>query len=141
MVAGTIRFGAIAALIVDADRYVLATYYQEHLKYMKRGMPVEVALDLYPGQIFTGAVDRIWFASGEGQFLPSGDVPTFDPPPVVPQGQFAVRILLNRPHPPNFAIGAQGAAAVYTTGGAWAVLRRISIRTYSWLNFLYPLSL
>jgi multidrug resistance efflux pump len=141
MVAGTVRFGAIAALIVDADPYVLATYYQEHLKYVKKGMPVEVALDLYPGQIFTGAVDDIWWASGEGQYLPSGDVPSFNPPPVVPQGQFAVRISLNNPRPQHFAIGAQGAAAVYTTGGAWAALRRISIRTYSWLNFLYPMSL
>lgn len=84
MVAGTVRFGAIAALIVDADRYVLGTYYQEHLKYVKRGLSVEVALDLYPGQIFTGSVDSIWWASGEGQFLPSGDLPSFNPPLVVP---------------------------------------------------------
>ena len=120
---------------------MLGTYYQEHLKYVKQGLPVEVALDLYPGQIFTGTVDRIWWASGEGQFLPSGDVPSFTPSPLVPQGQFAVRILLDSPHPPHFPIGAQGGAAIYTTGGAWAALRRISIRTYSWLNFLYPLSL
>ena len=141
MVAGTVRFGAIAALIVDSDRYVLGTYYQEHLKYVKQGLPVEVALDLYPGQIFTGTVDRIWWASGEGQFLPSGDVPSFNPPPILPQGRFAVRILLDHSQPPRFPIGAQGAAAIYTTGGAWAALRRIVIRTYSWLNFLYPLSL
>ena len=141
MVAGTVRFGAIAALIVDADRYVLGTYYQEHLKYVKQGMPVEVAFDLYPGQIFSGSVHSIWWASGEGQLLPSGDLPSFSPPPVVPQGRFAVRISLDDPHLPRFPIGAQGAAAIYTTGGAWAALRRISIRTYTWMNWLFPLSL
>jgi multidrug resistance efflux pump len=141
MVAGTVRFGAIAALIVDADRYVLGTYYQEHLKYVKPGLPVEVAFDLYPGQIFNGTVASIWWASGEGQFLPSGDLPSFNPPAVVPQGRFAVRISLNDPQSPRFPIGAQGAAAIYTTGGAWAALRRISIRTYSWMNWLFPLSL
>jgi hypothetical protein len=41
----------------------------------------------------------------------------------------------------KFPIGAQGAAAIYTGGmkGAWAALRRIGIRTYSWLNWLYPI--
>src|SRR4051812_10621202 len=34
MVSGIIRFGGIAALIADADRYVLATYFQENLKYV-----------------------------------------------------------------------------------------------------------
>src|SRR5205809_6239560 len=42
MVAGDIRFGAIASFICDHDRYLLATYYQENLKYVKVGQPVEV---------------------------------------------------------------------------------------------------
>ena len=36
MVSGIYRIGGIAALIVEADRYVLATYYQENLKYVRR---------------------------------------------------------------------------------------------------------
>lgn len=141
MVAGTFRLGAIAAFIVDSDRYVLGTYYQEHLKYVKPGQPVEVAIDLYPGQIFKGKVDSIWWATGQGQLLPSGELPTFQPPPEVPQGRFAVKIYLDDKNQKRFPIGAQGAAAIYTTGGLWAVLRRISIRTYTWSNWLYPLSL
>jgi multidrug resistance efflux pump len=31
-------------------------------------------------------------------------------------------------------------AAIYTSGGGFAALRRIGIRTYSWLNWLYPVS-
>ncbi len=141
MVSGVVRFGAIAALIVDEDRYVLGTYYQEHLKYVKAGMPVEVAIDLYPGQIFTGKVEAIWLASGTGQLLPSGDLPSFNPPPEVPQGRFAVTIRLDDPDQSKFPIGAQGASAIYTTGGAWMWLRKVSIRTYTWVNWLYPMSL
>src|SRR4030095_9145721 len=37
MVAGTIRLGGISPLIADADRYLLATYFQENLKYVKVG--------------------------------------------------------------------------------------------------------
>ena len=54
MVSGVVRAGGIAAFIADADRYVLATFYQENLKWVRPGQPVEVALDLYPGQIFPG---------------------------------------------------------------------------------------
>jgi hypothetical protein len=32
--------------LVEADRYVLATFYQENLKYVRPGQHVEVSLDL-----------------------------------------------------------------------------------------------
>jgi multidrug resistance efflux pump len=140
MVAGIIRAGAIASFIVDADRYVLATYTQETLKYVKNGQPVEVALDRYPGQIFPGKVKSIWQGSGEGQLLPSGDLPKFNPaPPTAPQGCFAVQIVLDAEDQSQFPIGTQGAAAIYTSDGSWAALRRIAIRGRTWLNWLYPL--
>jgi multidrug resistance efflux pump len=144
MVSGTIRFGGIAALIADADRYLLATYFQENLKYVKVGQSVEIALDLYPGQIFRGTVDSIWRGNGIGQYLPSDDIPKFQqPPPTVPQGQYAVKIRFDHPDQSKFPIGAQGSAAIYTLGehGAWAVLRKISIRAHSWFNWLYPLNI
>jgi multidrug resistance efflux pump len=144
MVSGIYRVGGIAALIADADRYVLATFYQENLKYVRPGQPVEVALDLYPGQIFAGKVDTIWRGNGIGQYLPSDEVPRFEQPaPTVPQGQYAVKIVLDDPDLSKFTIGAQGIAAIYTGGetGAWAVLRKISIRAHSWFNWVYPLNM
>ena len=139
MVAGDYRAGAIASFICDADRYLLASYFQENLKYVEVGQPVEVALDLYPGQIFPAKVQYIWRASGEGQLLPSGTLPTFNPlPPDAAQTQYAVAIQLDGPDQDRFPIGAQGASAIYTGGGGFAWLRKISIRTYTWLNWLYP---
>ena len=139
MVAGDVRFGAIASFVCDAGRYVLATYDQEVLKYVESGQPAEVALDRFPGQIFPGTVESIW-PSGAGQLLPSGALPKFTaPPPEVPQGRFAVSVILDDPDQSKFWIGAQGASAIYTGGGGFAALRRIGIRAYSWLNFLYPI--
>jgi multidrug resistance efflux pump len=43
MVAGEFRAGAIATFICDADRYLLASYFQENLKYVKAGQTAEVA--------------------------------------------------------------------------------------------------
>ena len=143
MVSGIYRIGGIAAFIADADSYVLATFYQENLKYVLPGQPVEVAFDLYPGQIFPAKVADIWRGNGAGQYLPSDDIPKFQPPPPnVPQGQYAVKIVLDHPDPVKFPIGAQGSAAIYTSGGhgAWAALRKISIRAHSWFNWLYPIN-
>ena len=142
MVAGEVRFGAIASFICDADRYLLANYFQENLKYVKAGQMVEVALDLYPGQIFPGKVAAIWRGSGQGQLLPSGTIPDFTYVPTqIPQGQFAVAITLDDQDQSKFPIGTQGRAAIYTsTTSGFAVLRRIGIRTYSWINWIYPFS-
>ena len=59
-----------------------------------------------------------------------------------PQGQYAVKIILDDPDQSKFPIGAQGSAAIYTSGerGAWAVLRKISLRGHSWANWLYPMN-
>jgi len=142
MVSGVLRAGGIAAFIVDADRYILATFFQENLKWVRPGQPVEVALDLYPGQIFAGKVQDIWRGNGVGQYLPSDDIPKFhQPDPRIAQGQYAVRIILADADQSKFPIGAQGTAAIYTSQGAWAVLRRISIRAHSWLNWLYPINI
>lgn len=139
MVAGDVRFGAIAAFVCDADSYILATYNQENLKYVKIGQPVEVAFDLYPGQIFRGRVSEIWRGNGSGQLLPSGTMNRFDPaPPGQPQGHFAVAVKLDAADVSKFPIGAQAMTAIYTEEGGFAYLRRIAIRANSWLNWLYP---
>jgi len=140
MVSGIYRVGGIAAFIVDSDRYLLASYTQETLKYVKVGQPVEFALDLYPGQVFEAKVDSIWWANGEGQYLPSDEIPKFYPAaPDQPQGLFAVKIYPNNAALVGLPIGAQGAAAIYTKPGAWASLRKITIRIHTWFNWLYPI--
>ncbi len=142
MVAGDVRFGAIASFICDANRYLLANFFQENLKYVKPGQPVEVALDLYPGQIWPGKVEAIWQGSGAGQMLPSGTLPSFNYLPAeVPQGQFVVAITLDDPDQLKFPIGTQGRAAIYTNpSSSFSVLRKIAIRSYTWYNWLYPFS-
>jgi multidrug resistance efflux pump len=142
MVAGLVRVGAIATLICDADRYLLAHYFQENLKYVKPGQETEIALDLYPGQIFEGKVEAVWQGSGTGQMTPSGRLPKFVYKPAeLPQGQFAVAIHLDDADQSKFPIGTQGRAAIYTNpSSGFVVLRKIGIRAYSWSNWLYPFS-
>ena len=140
MVAGIVRFGSIAALVIDDDRYILGAFRQENLKFVKSGQPVEIALDLYPGQIFKGTVDSIWWGTGQGQLLPTSEIPTFTTEDSrSAEGLFAVKIRLNASDQSQFPIGAQGVAAIYTGDGGFAALRRVSVRAYSWLNWLFPI--
>jgi multidrug resistance efflux pump len=140
MVAGQVRVGAIATFVVDADRYLLANFFQENLKLVKPGQPVEAALDLYPGQIWPGTVEAIWRGSGAGQLLPTGVLPDLHYRPTdVPQGQFAVVIRLDDTDQTRFPIGTQGRAAIYTdVHNRFTWMRKIGIRAYTWFNVLYP---
>lgn len=142
MVAGELRAGAIASFVCDADRYLLAQFFQENLKYVKAGQPAEVAMDLYPGQIWKGTVLAVWPGSGAGQLLPSGTLPAFQyVPSEMPQGQFAVAIQLDQDDLARFPIGTQGRAAIYThPDSPFVWLRKIGIRAYTWFNWLYPFS-
>lgn len=138
LVVGIVRVGAIASFVVDEDPYLLAPYVQEHLKFVKDNQPVEIALDLYPGRILTGRVEHVWWATGQGQLMPHGDIPKFIAQ--LPKGKFAVRIHVDNPDGLRLPAGAQGAAAIYTdVGHGFSPLRRIVIRTYTWANWLYPL--
>jgi multidrug resistance efflux pump len=137
LVVGGRRIGAIASFICEDEPYILATYFQEHLKYVKADQPVEIALDTHPGQIFTGKVEAVWQAAGQGQMMPAGKLPTFDEP--LPKGRFAVKIQMDDAGQ-ELAAGVQGATAIYTgKGNSFSILRRIEIRTYTWMNFLYPM--
>ena len=140
MVVGEFRIGSIAALVLDDDRYLLGLYRQENLKFVHPGQPVEVALDLYPGQIFKGSVESIWWGTGQGQLLPSSELPSFAPQDArAAEGLFAVKIRLQPVDQSRFPIGAQGISAIYSDSGGFAALRRVAIRAYSWSNWLYPL--
>ena len=130
----------VLRMLARTEHEIIAPARRE-LDFLKPGQVAEVALDLYPGQIFPGTVEAIWQGSGAGQMLPSGVLPDFQYVPTeVPQGQFAVAIRMGG-ESMHYPIGTQGRAAIYTNPDSPFVwLRRIGIRTYSWLNWIYPFS-
>ena len=137
MVAGIVRLGAIASFIIDAP-YILATYRQENLKFVVDGQAAVVALNKYPGQHFNAKVEEIWWASGRGQFLPSGDLPVFPDGPS-PEVRFPVKISLDDPSI-HLPIGAEGASLILTNPDSpYAWFGQVALRAYTWSRWLYPL--
>ncbi|CUH48163.1 HlyD family secretion protein [Ruegeria atlantica] len=140
LVVGDIRLGAIASFVTKDNPYILATYRQQNLKFVEVGQPVEVALDLYPGEILTGKVEAIWWATRQGQYLPSGRLPGFELPKL--PGRIAVQISVDIPAGHTFPAGGHAAVAIYTgQGKSFEFLRRINIRLYSFANFIRPLDI
>jgi multidrug resistance efflux pump len=136
---GDFRVGAIAAFVTDNPPYMLGAFFQEHIKFVEPGQPVDIALDIDPGKILTGKVEAIWWATGQGQYVPSGRLPDFILPKL--QGKFAVQVSFDDPNA-FLPAGAHGAIAIYTgRSAAFELLRRINIRLYSWANFIFPLDL
>jgi multidrug resistance efflux pump len=139
LVVGDFRIGAIAAFVTDRDPYMLAGFYQEHIMLVEPGQPVEIALDIDPGNIYTGKVKQIWWATGQGQYLPSGRIPNFTFPKF--QGRFAVEVVFDDDEA-FLPAGGHGAVAVYTGRSTlFEVMRKINIRLYSWAQLLFPLNL
>ena len=139
LVVGDFRIGAVAAFVTDRNPYMLAGFYQEHIKLVEPGQPVEIALDIDPGNIYTGKVKQIWWATGQGQYLPSGRIPNFTFPKF--QGRFAVEVVFDDDEA-FLPAGGHGAVAVYTGRSTlFEVMRKINIRLYSWAQLLFPLNL
>lgn len=139
LVVGDFRIGAIAAFVTNRDPYVLAGFYQEHIKLVEPGQEVEIALDIDPGNVYTGKVRQIWWATGQGQYLPSGRLPDFIFPKF--QGRFAVEVTFDD-EKAFLPAGGHGAVAIYTGRSAlFEAMRKINLRLYSWANLLFPLDL
>lgn len=95
LVVGNRRIAALAVLIADANPYILASYYQEHLKFVEPGQELKWRFDIFPGQVFKAHVDTVWWETGMGQIKPSGSVPTFGFPKL--HGRIAVQITIDNP--------------------------------------------
>lgn len=130
------RAGQPVMTFVDtSERYLIAPLGQNVIRHVEVGNDVEVALELYPGQILNGTVDSIIWASGEGQGNPSGSLPDVD----TLQGGTALAVRVNFPDLPQtleLPVGAGGRAAIYTSKGKpFRIIRKIILRMYTLLNY------
>src|SRR5262245_4339027 len=124
--------------LIEADGQVIAFYNQNELHQVEPGNEVEFALKTLPGRIIKGKVDSVVWAQGQGQAMPTGDLPS---PLLVqnqPPGKFAVKFdIAERDRALFLAAGAAGDAAIYTDHlHAVHIIRKVILRVGSYLNYL-----
>jgi multidrug resistance efflux pump len=129
---------AAGTFVSTADTTIAASFPQNHLMNVHPGDDVEVVLDPYPGRLFKAKVDEVIPATGEGQYMVSGQIPLASK--VGSQGLLAVKIRLTDPDPPpSLPLGAGGTVAIYTTEGKPVhVISKVAIRMKKWLLYVLP---
>ncbi len=91
---------------------------------------------IYPGRLFKAKVEYVITATGEGQYTPSGQLPSAAK--LGSLGALAVKIRLDE-MPPNLPLGAGGAVAIYTsTGQPVHIVSKVAIRMKKWLLYVVP---
>ncbi|MAT70204.1 MAG: secretion protein HlyD [Planctomycetaceae bacterium] len=124
---------------VDTSRVsVVATFSQNLIANVQPGDKVELALKNRPGEVHTGTVAAIIPASGEGQFLTSGQIAKSAD--LAPSGKFAVKFDIDDEQlAQELPMGATGTVAIYThSGSAFHVISRVTVRMKAWLYYLIP---
>jgi multidrug resistance efflux pump len=122
--------------IVSTEEYwVVAAVPQYLADFVAEGDPIDLTLSMYPGQVFTGKVERTIWASSAAQLSPSGELP--DIRQIQEAGPFAVRIRLDPP-PAEFPMrfGAVGTASIYTEyWKPFRLIQKMVINMQSWTNY------
>jgi multidrug resistance efflux pump len=133
--------GSVAVMTYVIERQqnntgvVVALFGQKNYLRIKQGQYAEVALNGYPGEIFTGRVENTIDVSGAGQLTASGVLPTdlASGPPT----EFAVRVKLDDSEELRLPGGSRAQVAVYTEDVQIAGIPvMFVIRAQSWLRYL-----
>jgi multidrug resistance efflux pump len=136
---------AVMTLVAIHDVWISAAFTENNLGHMAKGDPVEILLDVLPGEVFEGRVRSIGLGVAAGQAPPAGTLPTIQnvrdwlrqaqrfPVSVefAPEVRERLRSVLR--------VGGQADVIAYT-GSAWAPLRWLGalyIRMMAWFSYLY----
>jgi len=131
-------FSQLGTFIDTSQVALLASFSQNVLKNVKPGNKAELAFKTRPGEVFTGSVEAIVQASGEGQFAVTGTLPTAES--IGSDGLLIVKFLMDdQETAANLAIGTAGTAVVYTEKGKpFHVISKVVVRMNAWMYYLNP---
>ena len=101
----------LMAVVPNQAAYIIANYKETQLADVKRGQPVDIEVDTFPGQVFKGHVDSLAPASGQEFALLPPDNATGNFTKVVQR--IPVKIVLDQASP--LAVVLRPGMSVYPT--------------------------
>lgn len=143
LTAGTyIDAGAAVMTLVDAhDWRIVGNFRENSLPLLKPGLPAELTMALYPGRIFDATVESVGWGIGQGQGVPSGDLPDIQGPTdwVKLAQRFPVRLRLSEPDEKvDMRVGGSITVVIYPTDNVVLNgLARLWLNAASVLNYVY----
>ncbi|MGI9515440.1 MAG: HlyD family secretion protein [Pirellulaceae bacterium] len=124
---------------IDTSRlFLVASFPQNIVRFVKPGDKVEFALKTRPGEIFSGSVNAVIQATGEGQMLTSGQL--VSAADLESSGMFVVRFDMDDEEAAqSLALGTAGNVVIYTDRGKpFQVISKVVIRMNAWTYYLLP---
>lgn len=130
---------AVLACIDTSHWLVIGNYREECLEYMKAGQPALVAFQGVPGRLWPGRVEHIGWGVGQGQGVPSGQLPHIkDQTSWIPASQrFQVRVALDENASVPLRVGMTGSITVYVEPDAR--LNRVTETVHRLIAWFYYL--
>jgi multidrug resistance efflux pump len=127
----------IMSFVNTDDYWIMTQIPQFGIDHVRKGDTAEVALMMYPGQIFNAVVDEVFWSSGNAQGNISGQLPKDHE--IIPGMNFMVKLKMIEEEEYPLRFGASGIAAIYTQDAAdiLIVLRRLEIQSESFMFFIY----
>jgi len=123
----------VMALLAIDFPIVSLVLHQNQLRHVRPGQPAEAVFATYPGQTFSGRVDRIYLSHPEAEYEVDGQTPEI---PKISASEYVVTLSLDLEGlqlPP----GSTGQGAVFTGQvPKTEIIRKLLLRTTTWLNFL-----
>jgi len=135
-----VKAGQPVLTLIDGTQFwIVGNFRETNLKYMQPGQPVEISLKKYPARIFRGWVQSVGWGVGEGQGVPSGDLPRLGSAPVWlhPAQRFPVRVVLDPSENVELQVGMKGSVTVFVEEQpVLTPLARFWQEVEAWLHYL-----
>lgn len=132
--------GQAVLTVIDTSEYLIVANFREiSLQKMAVGQPALIGLQGMPGHLWTGSVRYIGSGVGQGQGIPSGNLPEVKNEThwIPPAQRFQVRVALDEPHDIPLRVGMTASASVYVEPDhGLNKLTRFLHQIVSWLYFL-----
>lgn len=134
--ANPIVLTSVGTFIETSQTFIAAAFPAQELLHVRPGQEVELTFKCRPGRLFHGTVENVLQATGEGQFVPTGKLPSAAQ--IGSPGFLAVKIRLDDEETAAvLEMGAPCTVAIYTDWGKpFDLISKVAVRMQKWLYFL-----
>jgi membrane fusion protein, multidrug efflux system len=132
--------GQAVMTVIDTSRWlVVANFREKALARLCEGQPARIALRSVPGRVLDARVVSVGWGVGQGQGVPSGQLPDVKVPTswIPPAQRFQVRLALDDPESVPLRVGMTGSVVTYVEpDGVIHHITEFGHQVIAWLYYL-----
>jgi multidrug efflux pump subunit AcrA (membrane-fusion protein) len=124
----------VMSFVDQSSQEIVVQIDQISLRNVKAGQSAEMIFKVFPGQVFSGKVQKVMSAVSSGTLAPSGFAPdAFE----IRAEPFWVVVQLDDDSV-QLSPGTVGTVAIYASNSPSVFFRKLTLRMENWLNYIRP---